>query len=99
MEIIVSIESGERQASVCKLLGLAKTTVSSIWRGRDRLKRSLESANFGKNSKHPRPSNLKRVDAALPAWFKQARSGNIPINGPLQLEKATSLARALGEYR
>ena len=97
MEIIVSIESGEKQASVCKRLGLAKTTVSSIWRGRDRLKHSLESADLGKNSKRLRPSNHKSVDAVLLAWFKQARRGNISINSPLLLEKATSLAHALGE--
>ena len=56
LEITASIEW---QVSVCKRLGLAQTTVSSIWRGRGRLKPSLESANFGENSKRLRPSSHK----------------------------------------
>ena len=58
MEIIASIESGEKQSSLCKRLGLAKTTVNTIWRGRDRLKRSIESAEFGSNSKRFRSSHM-----------------------------------------
>ena len=38
----------------------------------------------------------KDFDAALLQWFKLAKSNNIPINGPILLKKATSLARFLG---
>ena len=73
LEIIASIESGERQASVCKRLDLAKTTVSSIWRGRDKLKRSLESGDFGENSMRFCPSNHKSV--VWPFWHGLSKLG------------------------
>ena len=71
--------------------------MNTICKGRDRLKQSIESAEFGSNSKRFRSSHHKDVDLALLTWFKQARSVNIPISGPLLLEKATDLARALGD--
>ena len=95
-EIIAKIERGERQSSICRELSLSKTTVNSIWRNRKKLKQSLESAGFSIDCKRLRTSNHSDVDAALLVWFKQARSTNIPVSGPLLLEKATVLARALG---
>ena len=61
LEIVASIESGEKQSSVCQRLGLAKTIVNTIWRGKDRLKQSIESADFGFDSKCFRPSHHKDV--------------------------------------
>ena len=49
------------------------------------------------NARDALPIAVECGVSMLPAWFKQARSGNIPINGPLLLDKATSLARVLGE--
>eukprot|EP00731_Ephydatia_muelleri_P031162 Em0022g676a len=95
-EIIAKIERGERQSSICRELSLSKTTVNNIWRNRKKLKQSLESAGFSIDCKRLRTSNHSDVDAALLVWFKQARSTNIPVSGPLLLEKATVLARALG---
>eukprot|EP00731_Ephydatia_muelleri_P001316 Em0001g1316a len=95
-EIIAKIECGERQSSICRELSLSKTTVNSIWRNRKKLKQSLESAGFSIDCKRLRTSNHSDVDAVLLVWFKQARSTNIPVSGPLLLEKATVLARALG---
>ena len=95
-EIIAKIERGERQSSICRELSLSKTTVNSIWRNRKKLKQSLESAGFSIDCKRLRTSNHSDVDAALLVWFKQARSTNIPVSGPLLLEKATVLARTLG---
>ena len=56
----------------------------------------MESSYFSPDCKHFSFSSQKDVDAALLLWFKQARSNNTPINGPLLLMKATSLARLLG---
>ena len=46
--------------------------------------------------KRLRSSSNSDVDAALLEWFKQSRSSNVPISGPILLEKAGSLAEALG---
>ena len=82
---------------MCQRLGLAKTTVNTIWRNREALKRNLESSDFSSSSKRFRFSDHKALDVALLTWFKQARSNNLPVNGPILLEKAKSLATALGD--
>ena len=97
LDNIASIKKGEKQASVCQRLSLIKTTVNTIWRNRESFKRRLESTSFSADCKRIHFSSQKDVDAALLQWFKQARSNNIPINGPLLLEKATSLTRSLGD--
>ena len=61
------------------------------------MKRNLESSDFSSSSKRFRSSDHKALDAALLTWFKQARSNNLPVNGPILLEKAKSLATALGD--
>ena len=97
LDIITDIEQGETQASVSRRLDLSKTTVSTIWRSKETLKRKFESSEFSSNTKRFRSCTHKDVDTALLVWFKQARSNNIPVNGPLLLEKANSLASAVGD--
>ena len=97
LDIITDIEQGETQASVCRRLDLSKTTVSTIWRSKETLKRKFESSEVSSNTKRFRSCTHKDVDTALLVWFKQARSNNIPVNGPLLLEKANSLASAVGD--
>ena len=96
IDIISSIENGEKQASVCKRRNLAKTTVSSIWKNREILKRNFSSSEFSLDCKRFRPSNQKDVDAALLEWFKQARSLNIPISAKLLVERAETFAVSMG---
>ena len=87
LDIISSIENGEKQASVCQRHSLSKTTVNTIWRNKETLKRIFSSSECSLECKRFRPSNQKDVDAALLEWFKQARSLNIPINAKLLVER------------
>ena len=95
--ILTAIEKGEKQAPVAQRLSLAKTTVSTIWKNREVLKKQTDSDEFGPDRKRARSSKLPDLDAALLEWFRQARSRNIPITGPLLLEKTGSLSGCLGE--
>ena len=96
LAIIERIGEGEKQSSVCQQLGLAKTTVNTIWKNREALKRQFESSDFNEDCKRFRSANYKDLDAALLAWFKQARSSDIAISGPLLVAKANLLAKDLG---
>ena len=96
LKIIARIENGEKQITVGQAYGLSKTTVNTIWKNRDNLKRQFQSADFSSESKRFRSSDYKDVDAALLKWFKQVRTRNVPINGPLLMAKANALAGALG---
>ena len=97
LQIISRIEKGEKQTEVCQTLGLPKTTVNMIWKKRDTFKRQFESSEVCGDVKRSMTSNHKDVDTALLEWFKQARHNNIPINGPLLLAKANTLASVLGD--
>ena len=95
VDIITCIEKGEQQTSVCERLNIPKTTINSIWKNRESLKRSFESSEFNTNCKRFRTSNYTDIDAALLEWFKQARNFDIPISGKLHIERAQSLATAM----
>ena len=96
LQIIESIEKGEKQASVGQRLGLTKTTVNTIWKKKETLKRQFESSDYNDNCKRFRAANNKDIDDALLLWFKQARSQNITVNGPILMAKANSLAKDFG---
>ena len=82
--------------SISQHLGLTKSTVNTIWKNKDTLKRQFESSDFNQDCKRFCPANYKDVDTALLAWFKQTRSDNIVVNGPLLLAKVNSLTKHLG---
>ena len=65
LEIIDSIDKGEKQSSVSQHLGLTKSTVNTIWKNKDTLKRQFESSDFNQDCKRFCPANYKNVDAAL----------------------------------
>ena len=94
--IISKIQSGMKQTHISEQLSLPKSTVNTIWKNRETLKRQFESSEYSNNSKRFRPANHKDVDEALLQWFKQARNNGIPVNGPL-LAKADALAAALND--
>jgi hypothetical protein len=71
--------------------------VNTIWKNRDTLKRQFESSEYSNDSKHFKSANHKDVDTDLLQWFKQVRTNNVPVSGPLLLAKADTLAAALGD--
>ena len=82
---------------VCQTLSLPKTTVNTIWKKREMFKRQYKSSEKCGDAKCSHTSTTKDADAALLEWFKQTRSNNIVINGPLLLAKANLLASAMGD--
>ena len=86
-KIISKIQSGMKQTHISEQLSLPKTTVNTIWKNRETLKRQFESSDYSNDSKCFRPANHKDVDEALLQWFKQVqvRKNGIPVNGPLLL--------------
>ena len=75
--------------------GNVKNTVSSIWKNRESLKRSLAFSEFYVDCKRFLSSTHSDKDAALLEWFKQARNYNIPIRAKWLVEKAQTLATAI----
>ena len=65
IDLITRIEKGEPQTSVCKRLNISKSTVNSIWKNRETLKRSYDSSEISVDCKRIRSSNFTQVDTAL----------------------------------
>ncbi|XP_066254309.1 tigger transposable element-derived protein 4-like [Euwallacea similis] len=93
LDIIKSIESGIRKSEIAKRKSLAKTTVSTIWSNRQKIK--LASENKSQKIKKIRNPVRQDVGQALLRWFEIRRSENTAISGPVMRAKAEDLSRGL----
>ena len=60
---------------------------------KDRLFEGLEQSSF--DAKKMRGCDYEQVDKAFFKWFSLQRSQNVPIDGPILLEKALQFAKVL----
>lgn len=93
--ILWRLEEGESNAEVAKDLGVSHSTITSIKKNRQAIENSFNEGCS--TNKRARRSNHGDIEAALLAWFKQQRSNNIPINGPILQNKATAFAHMMGK--
>ncbi|XP_066258007.1 tigger transposable element-derived protein 4-like [Euwallacea similis] len=90
LDIIKSIESGIWKSEIAKRKSLAKTTVSTIWSNRQKIKLGSKK----KSQKIKRNPVRQNVDQALLRWFEIRSSENTAI-GPVIKAKAEDLSRGL----
>ena len=69
--------------------------MSTIIKNRDETLELYESGKFEPGRKRFRKANHENLEAALLVWFKQARSQDAPISGPLLMEKANVFAEQM----
>lgn len=93
--VINAIESGKKKADVCREFGLVNSTVGTIIKNKEKIVKSFNEG--GSQAKKIRFCEKPDVDSALLKWFSQCRSANLPINGPLLIEKAEEFGRLLGD--
>lgn len=88
----------EEKLDIIRAIALARerdlplTTVCGIWNSREKL---LGSAAATAKRCRLRSSPFADVEEALVKWLKAARSKNLPISGPLLVEKALVFASQL----
>lgn len=88
-DIVQKIESGEKQSDICRELNLPKSTVSIIWKKKDKILSSYGQVNA--RCKRLRKSAHERVDKGLLQWFSQKRKENVPLSGPILQQKASEM--------
>ncbi|KAF2879541.1 hypothetical protein ILUMI_26625 [Ignelater luminosus] len=93
--IIKKLESGESNANLAIKYDLSASTISTIWKNRDKIKRAIDN-NLLKQKK-VRLSSHRDVEEALLEWFKDRKRLGIPVNGPVLLAKANDFARSMGK--
>ncbi|XP_066259864.1 tigger transposable element-derived protein 4-like [Euwallacea similis] len=94
LTIINDIEKGLSQSFVCSKMGLKKSTVSNIWKNRDKIKNDWKTNDQKKKMRLPLHS---RVDEILFKWFQQKRANNFPISGPMLQMKAEEFGKMIGD--
>lgn len=92
--IISRLQNGESNVALSKEFKVSHSTISTMWKNRDKIKQSLESKSL--KIKRIRSTPHKDIEDCLLQWFKTQRTNNLPMNGPLLQEKANHFARLLG---
>eukprot|EP00102_Acyrthosiphon_pisum_P015339 XP_008185849.1 PREDICTED: tigger transposable element-derived protein 4-like [Acyrthosiphon pisum] len=91
--IIVRLENGEKNSVITKEFGTCSSKTSTIWKNRDKLKNMFQTTSL--NAKRLRTAHHKDLEEAALVWFKQQRSLNVPISGPILQTKIDQLAEKM----
>ncbi|KAJ2943144.1 hypothetical protein O0L34_g5290 [Tuta absoluta] len=91
--LIRAIETGEKISDVGKRFGFSRSTVSTIWKNKEKI---LQAEGEGKSSKKIKKPKYEDLDQAILSWFHRQRQNNMPISGPLVKAKAENFAEELG---
>lgn len=95
VEIIEKVEAGSKQVKMCEDYGLNKQTVSNIIANKQKIREAYEKNTVSSGRKRIRLAKHDDLDQALSKWYTQMRARNIPITGPLLMEKAKMFADML----
>ena len=68
---------------MCQEFGLVNYIIQNMWKNGTKIISALE--RNGSNIKLFREPERSDVDEALLKWFKQGRSDDVPVSGPLPL--------------
>ncbi|KAH9633867.1 hypothetical protein HF086_013756 [Spodoptera exigua] len=92
--IICRLENGESNSCLAKEFGVGHSTISMIFKNKNRIKQSFNSNVL--KPKRLRKSRQENVDQALIQWFINMRNKGIPVSGPMLQEKANGFAARFG---
>jgi len=83
-------------AQICREFDLPSSTLYTILKEKEKIMKAHNNGNFDRDRKKLRTADFADVDKALLIWFKQARSQQVPISGPILMEKAKEIAERMG---
>lgn len=96
VKIINEINNGTSNSDICKKYDLSSSTVSTIWKNKNKIMETLNS-NISKLKRIRTPVN-KNVKEALLQWFKQKSIQNVPISEPILQEKAEEFSKIVSPH-
>ena len=99
--IIIAVEKNEKLKTLTKTkiaenFQIPKTTLSTIIRNKSKITEAFQQSQFEPGRKRLRTAMYEDLEEVLLNWIGQARSLNVPLGGPIILEKANSFAQKLG---
>uniref|UniRef100_A0A8C4SC05 HTH CENPB-type domain-containing protein n=1 Tax=Erpetoichthys calabaricus TaxID=27687 RepID=A0A8C4SC05_ERPCA len=97
MELLKAVDQKQKtKTEICKDFDIANSILSTIIKKREQITEMFERSKFEPERKRMRTAKHEDLETALLLWFKQARSQNAPISGPLMLERSNELAKQMG---
>ena len=97
LKIVEEVEKnpGEKRVYIAKWLGLATSTLNSIF-AKDEIRQQIEKCgNACKKRKTGKESTFAELETVLFTWYQQARASSIPIDGTTLRENAKIIAAQL----
>jgi len=95
MDVVRRLDSMESQASIAMSYGVHPSSISCIMKQKEQIVDDCQN-NTNPDRKRKRTGKSDDVEKAFLRWFTQARSRQLPVSGPLLMEKANSLTEGLG---
>jgi transposase len=98
LKIVEQVERnpGEKCVDIAKHLGLAPSTLNSIFTKKDEIREQTEKCgNASKKRKTGRESTFAELESVLFTWYQQARASNISVDGTILRGKAKMIAAQL----
>lgn len=89
-------EKNLKKSQIALKFGVAKSTISTILKNREKIEKANESNQFGPGRKRIRTGRNEDVEIALLRWIETAKSQNLDLTGPIIQKKAHFFADALG---
>jgi transposase-like protein len=94
---IKAVEAGQKKKiQIAKDFGVPPNTLSTWLKSKDNIIQAYETSAFGPATKKMRTADFPDVEKALDLWFRDARSNNVPVSGPILKSRAEDLAKQLG---
>ncbi|KAG0418497.1 hypothetical protein HPB47_004845 [Ixodes persulcatus] len=94
--LIKEVEKGGRtKSSIAKEFGIPLSTLSKIVKNKDKVFEGFQQS-FSSKRKRQRDSKFPDVEAAVLQWLQNVRAANLPVSGPMIMEKADALALQMG---
>lgn len=95
VEVLKRIDCKESQVSVAKHFGINPSQICRIVKLRQQIMDDWQN-NANPDRKRKRTGKAEDVEEALLRWFSQARSRQLPVSGPMLIEKANQFAAGFG---
>ncbi|XP_066489716.1 tigger transposable element-derived protein 1-like [Tiliqua scincoides] len=100
MQVLQCIEAGERQVDVGRRLGLGTSTIRTILKNGEKIKRSAKSTTPQSATKTSRSRNilLEKMEKRLSIWIEDQTQHCVPLSQLTIQEKARSIFAYLQEH-
>ena len=95
IDVLERLGNKESHTSIASAFGVNQSQISRIQKNKEKIIEEWQR-NINPDRKRKRAGKSEDVEEALLRWFSQARSHQLPVSGPLLIQKADQLAHGLG---